>query len=127
MAMCECVVIAFMISFCWGSKLHPATETNDDNADDSQRGRSVAVEKKPCPTWYQETKYNGVTRCVCGATLEDNIMCNYTTQETLTFVGYCMSSYSDTTKDTVAGGCPSSNNPDGAHIYYVTVPCKGYF
>ena len=30
-----------------GSELHPATETNDEIADNSQRGRSVAVEKKP--------------------------------------------------------------------------------
>ena len=109
-----------MISLCWGVEFHPATETNEI-ADDSQRGGSVAVEKKPCPTWYQEVKYNGVTRCVCGATLEDHIVCNYTTQETLISAGYCMS-YNDTTKDTVAGGCPFSNHHDGAQIFYVTLP-----
>ena len=109
-----------MISLCWGCELHPATETNEI-ADDSQRGGSVAVEKKPCPTWYQETKYNGVTRCVCGATLEDYIVCNYTTQKTLIFAGYCMS-YNDTSKDTVAGGCPFSNHHDGAQIFYFTLP-----
>ena len=115
----ECIVILLMISLCWGVELHPATETNEI-ADDSQRGGSVAVEKKPCLTWYREVKYNGVTRCVCGATL-DHIVCNYTTQETLISAGYCMS-YNDTTKDTVAGGCPFSNHHDGAQIFYVTLP-----
>ena len=61
-----------------------------------------------------------MTRCVYGATLEDHIVCNYTTQKTLIFPGYCMS-YNDTTKDTVAGGCPFSNH-DGAQIFYVTLP-----
>ena len=119
--MYECIATVFMISLCWGSKLHPATETNDEIADDSQRGRSISVEEQPCPTWYREVRYNGVTRCVCGATSEDNIMCNYTAQETLIFAGYCMS-YNDTTKDTVAGGCPFSSHHDSAQIFYVTVP-----
>ena len=82
---------------------------------------SVAVEKQSCPTWYQETKYNRVAKCVCGATLDDNIMCNYTTQETLIFAGYCMN-YNDTTKITVAGGCPFSNHHDGASIFYAALP-----
>ena len=108
-----------MISLCWGCELHQGTETTEV-PDDSQRGRSISIEEQPCPTWYRETKYSGVTRCVCGATLEDHIVCNYTTQKTLIFPGYCMS-YNDTTKDTVAGGCPFSNH-DGAHIFYVTLP-----
>ena len=81
---------------------------------------SVAVEKQSCPTWYQETKYNRVAKCVCGATLDDNIMCNYTTQETLIFAGYCMN-YDDTTKITVAGGCPFSKPHDGAQIFYAAL------
>ena len=31
-------------------------------------------------------------------------------------------SYNGTTKDTVAGGCPFSNNHDNAQIFYVTLP-----
>ena len=31
-------------------------------------------------------------------------------------------SYNDTTKDTVAGGCPFSNHHDGGQIFYVTLP-----
>ena len=58
---------------------------------------------------------------MCGATLEDHILCKYTTQKTLVFAGYCMS-YNDTSKDTVAGGCPFSNHHDGAYIFYVTLP-----
>ena len=115
----ECIVILLMISLCWGCELHQATETTEV-PDDSQRGRSISVEEQSCPTWYQETKYNRVAKCVCGATLEDHILCNYTTQKTLIFAGYCMS-YNDTTKLTVAGGCPFSNH-DGAQIFYVTLP-----
>ena len=77
-----------MISLCWSSELPPANK-DAETADGSQRGRS-SIEQS-CPTWYQETKHNGVTRCVCGATLEENIVCNYTTQKILIFAGYCMS------------------------------------
>ena len=73
MATYECIVIVFMISLCWSSELPPATK-DAETADGSQRGR-LSIEQS-CPTWYQETKYNGVTRCVCGATLEENIVCN---------------------------------------------------
>ena len=58
---------------------------------------------------------------MCGATLEDSIVCNYTTQETLIFAGYCMS-YSDTTKETVTGECPFSNHHVGAQSFFVTLP-----
>ena len=120
MAMYECTVIVFMINLCCGNELHPATETAE-TADGSQRGRLSVVQEQSCPTWYRETKYNGVTRCVCGATLEENIVCNYTTQETLVYVGYCMS-YNDTIKETVAGECPFSNPHVGAQSFYATLP-----
>ena len=87
----------------------------------SQREGLSVVQEQSCPTWYRETKYNGVTRCVCGATLEDHIVCNDTTQETLISAGYCMS-YNDTTKYTVAGGCPFTNHHGNAQIYYFTLP-----
>ena len=116
MAVYESIVIVFMISLCWGSELHPAMK-DAETADGSQRGRLSVVEEQSCPTWYQETKYNGVTRCVCGATLGENIVCNYTTQETFIFAGYCMS-YIDTTKETVAGACPFSNPHVGAQSFF---------
>ena len=109
-----------MISLCWGSELHPATETTE-TADGSQRERLSVSQEQSCPTWYRETEYNGVTRCVCGATLDDNIVCNYTTQETLVYVGHCMS-YNDTIKETVAGECPFSNHHIGAQTFYATLP-----
>ena len=120
MAMYECTVIVFMISLCCGSELHPATETTE-TAEGSQRGRLSISQEQSCPTMYRETKYNGVTRCVCGATLEENIVCNYTTQETLVYVGYCMS-YNDTIKETVARECPFSNPHVGAQSFYATLP-----
>ena len=113
-------MIVFMISLCCGSELPPATETAE-SLDGSQRGILSISQEQSCPTWYRETKYNGVTRCVCGASLEENIVCNYTTQETLIFAGYCMS-YNDTTKETVAGGCPFSNHHVGAESFLITVP-----
>ena len=85
MATYECIVIVFMISLCWGSELPPATETAE-TTDGSQRGRLSVSKEQSCPTWYRETKYNGVTRCVCGATLDDGIVCNYTTQKRLLFL-----------------------------------------
>ena len=85
MAVYECIVIVFMISVCWGSELHPATK-DAETADDSQLSIS---QEQSCPTWYRETEYNGVTTCVCGTTLKDSIVCNYTTQETLIIAGYC--------------------------------------
>ena len=117
MAVYECIVIVFMISLCWGSELHPANKV----AETLDGSRLSISQEQSCPTWYRETKYNGVTRCVCGATLDDSIVCNYTTQETLIFAGYCMS-YNDTTKQTVAGGCPFSNHHAGAQIFFVTLP-----
>ena len=117
MAVYECIVILFMISSCWSSELPPATKTAA-TLDDSQLSMS---KEQSCPTWYRETKYNGVTRCVCGATLADGIVCNYTTQETLIFAGYCMS-YNNKTNDTVTGGCLFSNHHVGAQIFLVTLP-----
>ena len=106
-----------MISLSWSSELPPATKTAAI-LDDSQLSMS---KEQSCPTWYRETEYNGVTRCVCGATLDGAIVCNYTTQETLISAGYCMS-YNDTTKKTVAGACPFSNHHVGAQIFLVTLP-----
>ena len=126
MAVYECIVIVFMISLCCGSELHLATK-DAKTLDGSQRGSLSVVQEQSCPTWYRETKYNGVTRCVCGATLDGAIECNYTTQETLISAGYCMS-YNDTTKETVAGGCPFSNHHVGAQSFlcaqsfFVTLP-----
>ena len=120
MAVYECVVILFMISLCWSSELHPATETNEI-IDDSQRSRSIAVEEQSCPTWYRETKYNGVTRCVCGATLGIDVLCNATAQETLIMVGFCMS-YNETFNDTVVGNCPFNSHPPDSQQFYVTLP-----
>ena len=117
MAVYECIVIVFMISLCWSNELHPATKTAEI-LDDSRLSIS---QEQSCPTWYQETEYNGVIRCVCGVTLDGAIVCNYTTQETLISAGYCMS-YNDTTNDTVAGGCPFSNPHVGAQIFLVTLP-----
>ena len=113
--MYECIVIVFMMSLCWGSELYPATKAAE-MLDGSQRGRLSVVQEQSCPTWYRETKYNGVTRCVCGTTLDGAIVCNYTTQETLIYVGLCMS-YNDTTKETVAGECPFSSHHIGAQSF----------
>ena len=118
MAVYECIVIVFMISLSWSSELNPATNKAAEMLDESQLSIS---QEQSCPTWYWETEYNGVTRCVCGATLEDSIVCNYTTQETLISAGYCMS-YNDTTKKTVAGECPFSNHHIGAQIFLATLP-----
>ena len=58
--------------------------------------------------------------CVHGTTLKDSMVCNYTTQETLIFAGYCMS-YNDTTEETVTGECPFSNPRVGAQSFFVTL------
>ena len=68
MATYECIVIVFMISLCWGSELHKATK-DAETADGSQRGRSSISQEQSCPTWYQETEYNGVTRLHSECTL----------------------------------------------------------
>ena len=47
-----------MISLCWSSELHPATETAE-TADDSQREGLSVVQEQSCPTWYRETEYDG--------------------------------------------------------------------
>ena len=100
MATYECRVILFITSLCWGSALHQ--ERGTGNLHDSQREGVNAVEKQSCPTWYVETKHNGETRCVCGATLDGIVRCNDTTQESVILAGYCMS-YDDTVNGTVIG------------------------
>ena len=120
MAMYECTVILFMISLCWSSELHPATETTE-TADGSQRGRSMTVEEQSCPTWYRETEYNGVTKCVCGARLGIDVVCNATAQETLIMVGFCMG-FDETINDTVVGNCPFNSHPPDSQQFYVTLP-----
>ena len=121
MAPCVCRVILFMISLCWGSALHSATAQTTTILDNGQREGSSVVEEQPCPTWYRETKHNGVTRCVCGATLEGTVRCDDATQKTLIIAGLCMS-YNETINDTVVGRCAFNyHNPD-TQIFYVTVP-----
>jgi len=47
------------ISLYWSGKLQSASAANEI-LDDSQRSGSSVVEEQSCPTWYRETKYNGV-------------------------------------------------------------------
>ena len=118
----ECRVILFIaiLGLCWGSALHLSIETEVLN--DTQPGwRSSVVEKQSCPTWYRKTKHNGVTRCVCGARLENNVKCNDAAQETLILEGFCMS-HDDAVNDTVIGRCPFSYHYPDAHTFYVTLP-----
>ena len=119
----KCGLVLFMISLCWSSELHPASE-NPETLDDStnQRGGAIAVQEKPfCPTWYRAAKNNGVTRCVCDATFEHVVVCDEDTQQTLIFGGYCMS-YDDTINDTVVGRCPFNYHYPDTQIFYVTLP-----
>ena len=68
-----------------------------------------------------ETKQSGVTRCVCGATLEGTVRCNDATQETQILEGYCMS-YDVTINDTVVGRCPFNYHYLDTRTLYVTLP-----
>ena len=119
----KCGVVLFMISLCWSSELHPASEI-PETLDDSinQRGGPIAVqEKSSCPTWYRAAKNNGVTRCVCGATLEHAVVCDENTKQTLIRLGYCMS-YDDTINDSVVGRCPFNSHYPDTQIIYVILP-----
>ena len=113
----ECRVILLAVSLCWGSALHPARDTEMTG----HGWGSYVVEKQSCPTWYRETNHNGVTRCVCGARIENNVRCDDATQETLILAGYCMS-YNETISDTVIGRCPFSYHYPDAQTFYVTLP-----
>ena len=113
-------MILLMISLCYGSALHPTTET--EVMDDTQTGWGSSVaEKQSCPTWHVEIKHDGVTRCVCGATLEAKVKCDDATQETLILTGYCMS-YNETINDTVIGRCPFTYHYPDAQTFYVILP-----
>ena len=48
MAAYKCGLVLFMISLCWSSELHPASE-NSETLDDStnQRGGAIVVQEKP--------------------------------------------------------------------------------
>ena len=117
----ECGVILFMISLCWGSALHSATAQTTKILDNGQREGSSVVEEQPCPTWYRETKHNGVTRCVCGATLEGTVRCDDATLKTLILSGSCIS-YNITFNDTVVGRCPFSYHYPDAQTVFVILP-----
>ena len=123
MAAYKCGLVLFMISLCWSSELHPASENPETLHDSSnQRGGAIAVqEKSSCPTWYRAAKNNGVTRCVCDATFEHAVVCDEDTQQTLLRVGYCMS-YDDTINDSVVGRCPFNSHYPDTQIFYVTLP-----
>ena len=114
------ILFIAILGLCWGGALHPANET--EVLDDTLIGRRSSVEEKQsCPTWYVETKHNGVTRCVCGARLVNIVMCNDATQETLIFASCCMS-YDDAVNDTVVGRCPFNYHHPDTQIFYVTLP-----
>ena len=109
-----------MMSLCMGSLLHPATETTE-TVHYNQRSESSSVIYQPCPTWYWETKHNGVTRCVCGNTIEQTLLCDDATLETLILADYCMS-YDGTINDTVIGGCLFNYRYSDAQSFFVTLP-----
>ena len=115
MATYQCGVILFMLSLCWGSALHLTTEMLDDSQ------RSSVVEELSCPTWYYETKHNGVTRCVCSDTLEGAVVCDDATLKTLIFAGFCLS-YNITINDTVIGRCPFNYHHPDTQTFYTTLP-----
>ena len=119
MAIYECLVVLFVASLCRGRALHPATEAIEILC--SLREGSSVGEEQSCPTWYREVNRNGVTRCVCGATLNGIVLCNDTAQETLLLVGTCMS-YNDTINETVAGRCPFNYHHPDVQIFYITLP-----
>ena len=114
------MVILLMISLCWSGKLQSVSAAIEI-LDGSQRSGWSVVEKHPCPTWYRKTKYNGVTRCVCGANLRGEVVCNDATQETLIIKGCCMS-YDYTINETVVGRCPFNYHHPDAKDFYVTLP-----
>ena len=122
MAVYVCMVILLVISLYSSGKLQSVSAANEI-PDDSQRSGWSVVEKQPCPTWYQKTKYryNGVTRCVCGANLGGRVVCNDATQETLIIKGICMS-YDYTINETVVGQCPFNYHHPDAKDFYVTLP-----
>ena len=114
-----CGVILFMINLCWSGAQHPASET--EILGDGQRKGASAVQEQSCPTWYQKTKRNGVTRCACGASLEGAVVCEDATLETLLIADNCMS-YDDTINDTVTGECPFNYHHPDTQIFYITLP-----
>ena len=114
-----CGVILFMINLCLSGAQHPASET--EILGDGQKKRSSAVQEQSCPTWYLETKRNGVTRCACGASLEGVVVCEDAILETLLIAGNCMS-YDDTINDTVTGECPFNYHHPDTQIFYITLP-----
>ena len=96
-----------------------ATETG--TLGDNQRGESRDVGEQSCPTWYRETKHNGVTKCVCGAIFDGEVVCDYETEETRMLAGYCMT-YDGRINDTVIGRCPFSYHYPDTQIFYITLP-----
>ena len=80
-----------------------------------------ATEKRSCPTCYWALKNNGVTRCVCNATLEHVVVCHEATQQTLILKSYCMS-FPYTINDTVIGRCPFNYQHPDTQDFYVTLP-----
>ena len=114
----ECVVILLMAGLCWSRALYPATEATETL--DSQREGSSVVEERSCPTWYQEIKQNGVTRCVCSA-LKNAVVCDDADQEALLTASLCMS-YNDTINETVAGRCPFNYHRPNVQMFYISVP-----
>ena len=119
MATYQCEVILFMAGLCWSRALYPATEATETL--EGQREGSCVVEKQSCPTWYREIKQNGVTRCVCGATLRGTVVCDDAAHEILIIAGLCMS-YDDTINETVAGRCPFNYHHPNVQFYYIAVP-----
>ena len=118
----ECGVILFTISLCWVTALHPATKSTE-TLGDSQRDGSIAVDQEgqSCPTWYRAVKNNGVTRCVCKATLDHSAVCNEATLQTLIRAGYCMS-YGYRINASVIGRCPYNYHHPDTQIVYITLP-----
>ena len=112
-------MILFMINLCWSRILCPATEATETL--DDQREGSIAEEEWSCPTWYQEIKQNGVTRCACGATITGMVVCDDSAQDTLLISGFCMS-YNDIISETVAGRCPFNYHQPNVQMFYITLP-----
>ena len=109
----ECRVILLTVSLCWGSALHPARDTEMTG-----HGWGLyVVEKQSCPTWYRETKHNGVTRCVCGAIMWGVMLLPKRHWSLLAVVWVTMKQ-----SVTVIGGCPFSYHYPDDQTFYVNLP-----
>ena len=79
--------------------------------------RDIQLHTEECPTWFIPQVINDTVNCICGVSLEKEVVCDPNSNRSMIPADYCMT-YDEEYNSTVAGSCPyNDHTPDFEQLY----------